>query len=537
MSKNNMWILGGVIVVIFLAVVFYFSFMPKSNQISVSIIMNSINTTVYPYQTIYASANIINTGNTSFSSVPFGLLYNGSLVEVYNISLPAGKYTQINFSKEALIPGKYQLKVVLDPIGNEQLSTTSTSENSLYVNILNPQNPMPYSLLSSNNSYEKFSNEAGDSYVVTSYLYNAYGLSVFRLSDIPAVTAFLSPIMNLTYSLLNKIYTAQATYKNSTVYSVWIQGPINQKIIYEAGKGANLTTYNKTLNGTDVSFVQLDKNTTLCSWYQEGWTKSLAIMGSPNCFEYINKSKITNTITLYPDNQLRYLGSNDLIYNMTFNSIVGKGYGKLFILNRSFVFESVEPNLVGNNVCYGLINNVNNRSYCSSYIFKNNNNSIGAISAMDTKVYVGNYNLSVISLINTSLITEQVLSSINILQKINYTGKSEEFSSGISSSCIFNASLACSLPVFGLNGLTMNLKNNLNTTFRINKVACYGLGNKIFTTINDSIAPNSNTTITVPCYDNGNVISGVSLGLYLNMVMNYTISKSNYTALGRAYLI
>lgn len=538
MKTNTVWIVAAIVIVVLLIGVFYYNFAKPPQQISVNIKINTQNSTIYPYQLISATANITNIGSTAFKAVPFGVIYNGSLVEIYNISLPAGDHTQINFTQEPTAAGNYSLEVVMDPEGGSgQVSNNSTRKTTKYFNVIKPEKSNPAGILSNNNTYEKLQSEEGAGYVVTSYLNNEYGLSVFRNSDIPAINAFLNPILNLTYTYIQNIYSAEAIYKNSTVYSFWIQGPLTQNLFYQAGKGANLTTVNKTTKqNQNIAYIQLDKNTTMCSWYQGGWTKSLAIMGTQNCVEYLNESNYNNT-PIQNQNTLPYLGNNDMIENITFKSIPGKGYGKLFLINQSFVFESEMPNLGGNPVCYGLINTVNNVSYCSSYFFKNNNNTIGPISLIDTKAFKGNYNLSVISLINTTSALEQTTKNIEILQSISYKGLSENFSSGITNNCVFNASILCSNPSFGTNGLTMQLKNTINQTIKINKIACYNIGGPNFVVVNKTLLYQTTNNVTVPCYDNGNTITGVALGLYVNMIMNYTTLNKNYTVLGKAEIV
>ena len=378
---------------------------------------------------------------------------------------------------------------------------------------------------------------SGGAYVPLTYLNQNYGLSIFRMSDVPAINAFLTPILNLTYSYINKMYSAEAIYKNSTVYSLWIAGPLTQNVFAQGARGANLSVSNKTLNNESVIFINIDKNTTLCSWYAGGWTKVVGVMGSPNCYLFMNNSKYNNTLNNAAKlNILKPIGENDTIANITTLSKIGNGYGKLFFVNSSFVFESIEPNLVGSSVCYGLINVVNNVSYCSSYDF-GKTSEIGPVSLFDTKAYVGQYNLSILNLINTSLVTAQIPKNIGVLENIKINGTSIQFSNGISNSCVFNASVVCSSPVFGLNGITINLHNNLNSTFLVRTMACYQSGIPIYEGINQSIPALSNKSFSAPCYENGNVINGVSLGLYLNMIMNYSVGRANYTSVGHAYLV
>ncbi|MEM0200798.1 MAG: hypothetical protein QXD23_00105 [Candidatus Micrarchaeaceae archaeon] len=539
MKNDAVWIFVGIIIVVFLIGVFYYSFMKPQQGISINMNINSHNSTVYPYQLIQATINITNTGKTAFRAVPFGVIYNGTLQDIYNISLPAGSHTQINFSKEALAIGNYSLEIILDPEGGSGIiSNTSITKNSIEFKVIAAQKPNPTQILNSNNSYENLVFQNGESYVVTSYLDKQYGLSIFRASTIPAINAFLNPILNLTYSYIKNIYSAEAIYKNNTVYSVWIQGPLTQNIFYQAGIGANLTTENKTTKqNNNVAYIQLDKNTTICSWYQEGWTKSLAIMGTENCLNFINESNYNNTFLLQNKNPIPLLENKTIIQNITFKSIAGDGYGRMLYMNKSFVFESVMPNLVGSSTCYGLINVENNVSYCSSYLFRKNNDTIGPVSLIDTKTYLGNYNLSVISLINSTLVLQQTIENIQMLKSINYSGTSVNFSSGIKNSCNFNSSFSCSNPNFELNNLTMQIQNTLNKTVLINKIACYNYGFPEFYLVNKTIGSQLTSNIITPCYDNGNVIKGVALGLNLNIIMNYTVSNKSYTALGTTNII
>ena len=535
MKNNLLWSIAALIIIIVLITIFYYEFLLPEPQINLSIKITPAQLEVYPYQLIYAKINITNTGTTEFKGIDFGVTYNGSLVNIYNISLPAGKSTLINFSKEATVPGNYQLSIAADPTNTFNINRSS-SKQSVSFEVLPAQPPRPYNEISNNNTIEKLYFMDGGAYVATTYLNQEYGLSLFRVSDIAAINAFLAPVLNLTYTYLQSAYSAEGVYKNNTVYSLWLQGPITQNIFFEAAKGANLSAYNYTFKNLSAVYVKLNTNTTLCSWYSGGWTKILGVMGMNNCKNMLYNNTKNNTITLPSKNPLLYLGSNDMIANITTISRIGNGYGKLFVLNKSFVFESEEPNFGGSTVCYGLVNVVNNVSYCSSYLFSKSN-KLGPISLIDTKAYIGQYNLSVISLINTSAVTQQVEQSIGILNELKLNGSSELFTSGISNSCVFNASLGCSSPSFGVNGITFNLHNNLNQTFKISSLACYVSGNSSYKNVNDSILSYENYSVSVPCYNNGNLITGVSLGLYLNLKMNYSLGNTKYNATGHAYIV
>ena len=535
MKNNFLWSIAALIIIVALIVVFYYEFLLPQPQISLSIKIIPAQVDVYPYQLIYARINITNTGTTEFRGIDFGVTYNGSLMNIYNISLPAGKSTSINFSKEAIAPGSYQLSVAADPTNTFNINRSS-SKTSVIFDVFPAQLPRPYNEIPNNNTKEKLYFMDGGAYVITTYLNQEYGLSLFRISSIPAINAFLTPVLNLTYTYLQSTYSAEGTYKNNTIYSLWLQGPITQNIFSEAAKGANLSTYNYTFKNLSSVYVKLDTNTTLCSWYSGGWTKILGVMGTANCKNMLYNSTKNNTINLTSKNPLLYLGSNDMIANMTTISRIGNSYGKLFVLNKSFVLESERPNFGGSTVCYGLVNVINNVSYCSNYLFSKSNR-LGPISLIDTKAYIGQYNISVLALINTSAVTQQVEQSIGILNELKLNGTSESFTSGISSSCTFNASLGCFSPSFGVNGIILKLHNNLNQTFKINSMTCYVSGTSSYDYINRSILPSENYSISVPCYNNGNLITGVSLGLYLNLKMNYSVRNTNYNATGHAYIV
>jgi hypothetical protein len=151
-----------------------------------------------------------------------------------------------------------------------------------------------------------------------------------------------------------------------------------------------------------------------------------------------------------------------------------------------------------------------------------------------TTAYKGAYNLTALSLVNTSLVTTQVPVAEGILNRINVSGMSLEFKSGFVNTCSFNDSFVCSNLTY-LNGtITFRLTNNISKPVRFNSINCYQTAGVLPFPLNFSLGSGASKNITTQCYSLTTKISGLVIGLHLGLALNYTASNSTRVVIGSA---
>ncbi|MCL5008416.1 MAG: hypothetical protein M1156_00810 [Candidatus Marsarchaeota archaeon] len=542
MEKKEKYIWIVIIAVALAAVaVIYLEFSTQPNStIDVALKLSGNATArIYPYQSITVPLVVSNYGGKAFKGLGVGVFVNGTLAEVYNVSMPQHNSTQINYTKQFTVPGSFNISFEADPGMLYKISNRSESAVNYHVTVMEPDAPNPAEYLTGNwiSMRSSYMNSAG--YLTSSYLNANYSIRSLGLSDMPAVDAFFSPMLNLTYNYTQSIYSAEATYKNFTEYSMWIQGSLVGNIagIWAYGlKDKNVTVSNATIDSNRVSVITLNSNTTLCSWYSGGWIKNLAYEGAGSCASVLNTTK--NSTGNIMQQRIPMINGTEIIANFSGFSSEGNSSGVIFAASASnaISYVSEAPSMNPDYTCYGPITSADNVSYCSTVVLPVSG-AVGRLSLVKTSAYVGSRNLTVMSLVNTSSVTKQSYNNIAILQKLNVSGANRQFISGINSTCGFNASVSCYSPVLAFGNMSMKLYNKLNQNIRISSMYCYSIGSPIHYPMNSIIPANDYANVTVPCYDNGNTITGLPIGLTLKIGMNYSIANRSFTAGGSAYVV
>ncbi len=537
MNKKDTYIWTVIIVVAVVAIAaIYFETVAPTGKIDVALNAPSSNTTyIYPYQSVFVPVMVSNYGSSVFRNLDVGVFINGNLTGVYNVTLPQGNRTEINFSKEFTTPGTFNVSFAADPGNLYTLQNRSKASASFVIVVQKPDAPEPYAYLPSNQISENDAYISSSGYLTMSYLKDNYSVDTLSLSSMPVISAFFARLLNLTYSYVQNIYSAEATYKNASAYSIWIQGPFVSNITAVFAKGlnnSNITiSYENARVGT-VDIINFGGNTTLCSWYSGGWVKSLAYEGSASCAGMLNG----NGTSIVRANTLPGIKNSSVLANFSSYSRLGYGTGRILSYNSSILYESDTPNVNPDYTCYGEISSVNNVSYCSTYLFQKSG-KIGKLSVIRTSSFRGQQNLTAMSLVNTSLVPYQIYGNIGILQSFNASGVSSAFRSGINSTCSLNASFSCFSPTLALGNMTLRFYNRLNYSVDISTMYCHENGASVYSPVNKVMRRLSYENVTIPCYDNGNVIAGIPLGLNVKIGMNYSIGVSNYTAAGSAYVV
>ncbi|HUB92679.1 MAG TPA: CARDB domain-containing protein [Candidatus Saccharimonadales bacterium] len=494
------------------------------------------NTTAYVYQKVTLPVEVVNNGS-SIIGFEVGVLINGNLTGVYNVSLEGGKETLIQLSHTFSSPGVYNFTVVGDPAKLYNLEDRNKAVGSVVVNVLNPETPAPATLLEPGATALYSSNMSALGYAVSSFININYSVGQLGISDIGPVNAFFYPLLTFTSSYLANISYAGADYANGKEVSVWMSGYVNPSIISVSAQGLNLTFTNNTLGSENVTMVQLSGNTTLCGWYASGWIKTLAYEGNTTCLVALRMGGLG---TGYNDS-LRPLvpRPNDSveIANFSYYTPRWERSGRLSLIGgTSFSYTVLWRNFTQNTVCYGIVNYVNGTSYCSVYL-PQQNGEFGNLSLIKTTAYVGEDNATIFSLVNSSRIFDQVDENIGVIKAFNLSGAGLNFTSGIVNSCSFPGGFSCGNVSYGNGMLSLKVGDLLNSSATLNSVSCFWNGLGPATPINATLQDNETVGVTATCYNNDTVISGVALNLNLHLLLNYTVGNATREMVGGAFIV
>jgi CARDB len=498
----------------------------------------------YPYQNVPLPISVYNNGGGAITNVSVGLFVNGNLTTLYKVTLPAGKQTVIPFNYTPIKPGTYNVSAVADPSRLYDISDRANTTTGATLVIMRPANATPYEQLPSNGLVSREDlNMSNSGYAVDSYLYDTYNTSAFALVGNPQIDNFVEPVLNLTAGYINNIRASTAKYGNGDrAYSIWLSSYVRPNIFAAAavGRGMKSNTIQASLG--NLTIVQISNGTTLCSWYAGGWLKILAYSGSMTCYQALNESAsgTPNRALDYPVPSGLGLMDAKLLANYTGVGGATNYVATLSLLgNSSFVYARISNHTAVNNVCYGVVESANGISYCSTYQIPVSGVIGGARSLVKTTEYVGTQNLTVISLFNSSLLTQQVQTNVGVIRGFNISGPSIAFQSGLVNTCSLNASFPCTSANFSNGALGFTLKNGLGKDIRISSMSCYAMSASFPTStpVNALVSAGGSYNAIVPCYNYLGRISGIAYNLNLGIGLNYSVANTTHSLTGNAYIL
>lgn len=516
------------------------------SPISMSLSMNgsAARSPIYPYQNSALPILIKNTGGSAIRNMSIGISINGNLTSLYKVTIPSGKQTLIPYNYSPTASGTFNITSVADPSKLYPITDRSKTASGAVLLVKAPDAAAPYGLLPAANltSLQSINLQRGG-YIVNAYLNSSYRTGLFAIIGNWAINNFLGPILNLTSYYTYNLTIANSRYVNGDrAYAIWIRGYASPSIVATAANASGLHFSNMRATFGNMTMVNILNGTTLCSWYSGGWLKMLAYVGSRTCYQALNASSVNAVTKGVRSNFYNkvLLKNASLIGNYSWAMGAATYVATLSMLgsgsNSSFVYAQISNNTQFGNICNGIITDIGNMHYCSTYVFPQSG-GIGAISLIRTTAYSGTYNMTVISLANTSRAIAQAQTNINIINSFNMSSRTSTFKSGLVNTCSFNATFPCANVTFGNGILTIRLTNNASRTVTLNKMACYSQGAANQTKIGMQLAAGASANLTMPCYAYGTQMSGIYLNLNLNLLLNYSAAGTTNTIAGRAYIL
>jgi hypothetical protein len=538
--KKEIYYWIALFVVIIAAALYYRFYYSSGISLSTKFVQNSSSYgQVYPYQKLYFDVLVNNTGSTPVSDMGVGIEINGNITYAPGVTVPPGKSVELEFNYTPTTSGSYNFSAVADPGKLYNIVDRANSGASLDLVVNAPERPEAYTLLPSNgivSRSEMNSNLLG--FLYYSDLGINYNLNAFKIITLPGTSSFFGDFFDVAGSELENLSTASATYANgNSVSSVWIRGYVKPEIIADAAKGMNLSSYSYDANGNNVTVVSLKDNESMCSWYSNGWIKTVSTNGIGGCRDIVNGSvSLLVSPPSVPSAEPPFLSDAIVAnYSLEHGNVSTLGYSA-FIGNQSLMSTSITTNNIPERVCSGVLNNVKNVSYCSTYIF-GANSVIGPTSLIRTTAIVDGYNLSTFSLVNTSDVIGQIPLDIDAIIGFNVTGPSEAFASAIHNSCVFDSGFGCANPTYSGNSISFTLQNTLGRTATLDSIGCALNGVPKYSKLNATLANDTSAKVTTTCYNNGSPVVGLPYGMAFGLWLNYTVGNTVKTVNGTVFVL
>lgn len=522
-KEMYLWIIFAVLVV---AAALYFRFYYQP-QLSISVDMPAQAASIYPYEQGMIPIVISNTGSATFNNMTFGLYVNGNTTKIYKASIPAGKQATVYYNYTPTVSGTYVISMVADPSNLYNIANRQSARGSTQVTVLQTQAADPASSFNSTGLLgENVYNMTPGGFEVGTYLLNNFTARQFELTNSSQANGFIYPALDVFAPYINQIAVAHAFYNGTYLASVWIQGYLSVQAMREAALGKGLN-YTEAGNTTVISFGNY---TTLCSWYSGGWIKNLVVVGANQvCTNYVGVNNANAKVPSAVYQQLKEKNYSILNYSGYYGN--QSFAGDISIYNDSFVYESLMKGGNYSNICYGSILNVSGNNYCNTYQLGSGN----FILIQNQRLF-GDYNLSVWTLSNSVSIGENTQSNLALANAYNITGSKIYFVSAYVNKCSLLGFL-CTNTTFAYNSLNLSLTNEFNYSVSLSGIKCYSAGSANVTQLDTTIPSGGTALVSTPCYANGNVLSGVPLGLGLYLVLNYSTPHGTVTTDGAAYIL
>ncbi|MDE1825209.1 MAG: hypothetical protein KGH61_00800 [Candidatus Micrarchaeota archaeon] len=534
---NREWIFWiALVAVIIVASLYLREFSNQELSLSVQINSSAMNSQIYPYQKLAVPITVQNTGGTPIKSVTLEVLINGSATTSYDVTIPPGKSTTISYNFTPASSGKYNVSVIADPGKLYDVSSRQNAQSAMLVRVLGAEPAASYSLLPEGNttSYRDATLSASG-LILSNFLSRNYVIS--DLSPVSQNDSVVYSLLNISEQYVKNMSASYAKYANgSSAYSVWIRGYLLPSIVGYAVEGRGYAAVNYTYGGKTVMFSNLGNHTTICSWYEGGWIKTVQYTSAgPNCRGIANGT----VKTMGP----LAAGVNSTIYNKTyvqnstqigsFNYFAGSrnSFAKMLLLNGSVsLIPIISQNTVASG-CLGVVTSTQNNTFCTIYT-----PPAYGYELLKTTALIGGYNASVFSLVNDSPNNIGLAASeaVGLINGMGLRGPSFNFTSPNLVKCSFNDSFRCSNLTAKGNKIGFNLTNDLGVPVRINAIACYlSIPFAIFR-IDVQVPAGGSARLSTVCYQAGVPVNGLLLDPELNLYMNYTYGNSNRLIHGNA---
>jgi hypothetical protein len=544
------------LVVVVLVVAGAYIYLVGAGKPDVAVSMRVLGSPVsYPLNTSEIVINLRNLGSGAVNDLPVDLYQNGQLLNPYTVTIPGRKNATIVYNVSYSTSGTYVFRAQADPSKTFGLKNYSEASAEVAVNVTPAQTPDVYSSIPNNgtDTTYAFSLTSSGSYLAY-FMGTKYNLSLGREMLGPAYDQMGSVFLNL-WSRINTVNGAYSTYNNGTIAHVlWIEGGFGPSMVSYIVSTFRVSGKAVESHGLNVTEFDLGKGTSMCIFYQGGWTKIYTYENDSlggSCLSFIG-ANYTPTVS---DSFVSLLKGNTSLskYKSDFfyTNSTAAGYS-LLRGNGTFGFSDIEQNAHGSFIsyveqfsknqtsvgadtkCFGLMYANNGMSVCSVYVLPVLENNLTAnFSIVNTTEVTPKYKVGLYSIVNVSSVVEAHYNALELIRSLGINQTALEWENPFQDSCsLNNDSLPCRVQGFNYstNVALVNITDNFSNPVRIDSAECYMPGERLNGTFNQTIATHGSNSISLPCYNVPLPLAG-SVYSYI-FVMNYTTNNAQRMAVG-----
>lgn len=550
--NKNILIYGIIATVVVAGVAYLVSSYIISNYSVVVGLSPSTTNTIYPYQTTYFTITVNNTGTAPIYNLILGFYLGGSSLQTYKVSVPASKSVSIAANYTFPSNGAYNFQVIADPSHVLSIQNRQSAQSSLSINVSAAQKPDVYMSLPNTNvqSTQSFSLSGLGAYSAAA-IADTYNVSIFSRMFGPGANTIPKIFENVLGYLVgvNGVYIK---YQNGSVgYAAWLQGTVTPRYIGAIISVMRAPQSNYTIAGKNINLARIDNRTSVCVYYENGWTKILSYYNGTNggtCLNFAGMAYTSNQTTMFAsllktNATLTHYQSGFLYTNSSYlGSTLTRASGSLgvssFTKNRYGIFmgyvrRSGPINISSANLtCPGVLFSYNGVSICSTTPAPKI--TVQNITLINTTEVTSNYTFSFYSLVNRTQLVAAYQNAIQLLNALSINQTSARWNLQYKNTCYFtNQSLGCTLLNFsyGNNTASLRITNKLGSPVRINNIACFIPGLQRNMSVGQVLSGGANATIATRCLSIG-VPQGAKTRY--NITIGYTLNNINRTAMGFA---
>ncbi len=455
----------------------------------------------YLFNSTHMYIEINNTGNSYIKNMVLGVYVNGKAYRAFNVSLPPHEGAAIPLNYTFASAGNFEILAVADPA--KIMNLTGRTSAYLYLNASLPASN-PYTIKTSNTIFmynftmiENMLPILAENSNITSF-HNSSGIEkLFNIdgSILKAVTKALYGTISVSYGISLE-YSNRALCNELSISGTATPAYINQII-------GSFPVKALTENGINVFEY---KNTTICTFYGEGYTHIIlyrGLNGTNTCIDVIGNSTFEN-----PGGEIN---------NFAKSMVQKKGWlGNEFYKSRNFS-EYTSMLYSGNAIIFAKLqiesaNTSSNTTVCTGEIYNKSCINVYKMPFSDLFGYTGeaievnqinsSSKLALIGFTNTSNQVATAQNIIAMLKGISLEG-SYNFSYPIlpPPTCSISE-LKCINASFNYTSYyaVMDIYNPLNYSITITNASCYMPGLQKNAIENTTIAPGKQGQISARCY-------------------------------------
>ncbi|MGC8651758.1 MAG: CARDB domain-containing protein [Candidatus Micrarchaeia archaeon] len=521
---------------------------PAQYAIQVSMLA-SPTSNLYPYNTTFFNITLKNEGS-SISNLVFGLYVNGTAIKEYKLSIPHGESASIHANYTYAVNGTYSFSAVADSGHLLNIADRKAASSSIVVNVSPSATPNIYTSIPNNDIDNTTSfTFSGQGFHDISALASVYNVSEFGSAFGPA-SSVLPQIFDTLYAYVAYANGATVSYSNGSIaYVLWLKGTVSPRAIDSMLSTFNLAHSSLNENGSGVSFWKLSNSTSICVFYQQGWTKLIAFDNSSKegetcagiAAQRYNPIESSVLVGVLSENKNLSLYQSKFIYTNLTNlgsllSYSDTGTGAMNLFQNSYgifagVIEHAPP--ISQNTCYGILYNQSNSSICSTYVLPKSGKALPQYGMVNSTLSTPNYTATLYTLTNQSMLLVAHTNAVALLNSLGLR-HSIEWVSIFKNTCgFYNSSISCSVNAYNYSTGTasISIKNTLNASMVVNSLSCYMPGAaELPAIINKTVGSGNTIRASVSCESLS--LPVISTGEAYTLAMNYTYGKAERVTIG-----